>query len=209
MDPKGTGGRVKPLRELRRMPLPRTRVNKRPVCAPNPSGWHYGCCCQRFGEECWSVRRWKLLCRRRLKRTRPWCAVSSRHELRRTWTRWTTCSLPTSSATLGCFPATSPTVKVQADDRRVFRYLLQPQVHRRGAGSRSRQGGFPLHRARHPRSKGASGRRAYRQGDNLQSHLHPPHRRGKIAEERSLGTWVAKYMGQRLEQEERERELIG
>jgi predicted ester cyclase len=32
---------------------------------------------------------------------------------------------------------------------------------------------------------------------------------GKIAEERSLGTWVAKYMGQRLEQEERERELIG
>jgi ketosteroid isomerase-like protein len=31
---------------------------------------------------------------------------------------------------------------------------------------------------------------------------------GKIAEERSLGTWVPKYMGQRLEQEERERERI-
>jgi ketosteroid isomerase-like protein len=31
---------------------------------------------------------------------------------------------------------------------------------------------------------------------------------GKIAEERSLGTWVPKLMGQRLEQEERERERI-
>jgi predicted ester cyclase len=31
---------------------------------------------------------------------------------------------------------------------------------------------------------------------------------GKIAEERSMGTWVPKLMGQRLEQEERERERI-
>src|SRR5215203_6451157 len=32
MEPKGTG-RVKPLRELRRIPLPRTRVNRRRVAA--------------------------------------------------------------------------------------------------------------------------------------------------------------------------------
>src|SRR5829696_5820769 len=32
-------------RELLRIPLPRTPVNKLPVNAPQPSGWHHGCCC--------------------------------------------------------------------------------------------------------------------------------------------------------------------
>src|SRR5215208_4377367 len=32
------------LSELRRIPLPRTRVNKPPVNAPDPTGWHHGCC---------------------------------------------------------------------------------------------------------------------------------------------------------------------
>src|ERR671911_1859734 len=30
--------------QLRRIPLPRTPVNKAPIHAPDPLGWHHGCC---------------------------------------------------------------------------------------------------------------------------------------------------------------------
>ena len=48
----------------------------------------------------------------------------------------------------------------------------------RGPGSRRRQGGEPHQRPRYPRSQGAYGHRAHRQGDSLHGHLHPPHIRG-------------------------------
>src|SRR5215208_6948817 len=66
--------------ELRRISLPRTRVNKPLLGAPEDSGWHHGCCCQPVGEECRLARRRKLLCRRRLKRTRPSPAASWRRQ---------------------------------------------------------------------------------------------------------------------------------
>jgi hypothetical protein len=85
--------------------------------------------------------------------------------------------------------------RLQADDRRVFCHLFQPPVLRRGAGSRSRQGGDPLHRARHPRSKGASGRRSYRQGGDLQNYLHPPHIWGQDRRGAELGNGRLKTDG--------------
>ena len=62
-------------------------------------------------------------------------------------------------------------------------------------------------RATHDR-KEIHGRSTYRQGGELQSYRHPPHIRGKIAEEWGAGTSISELMGQRLEQEERERERI-
>src|SRR5215203_4420066 len=39
------------LRELRRITIPRTSVNKLPVTAPHLSGWHHGCCCPTAEQE--------------------------------------------------------------------------------------------------------------------------------------------------------------
>src|SRR5918993_2206241 len=64
-------------------------------------------------------------------------------------------------------------------DRPTLWCHLQPQHTLRGPGSRSRQGCEPLRRACHPRSRGAHGRRAYRQGADLDGYLHPPHLRGQ------------------------------
>src|ERR687898_1219855 len=64
-------------------------------------------------------------------------------------------------------------------DRPTLWCHLQHQLHVRGPGSRSRQGCEPLRRACHPRSRGAHGRRAYRQGADLDGYLHPPHLRGQ------------------------------
>ncbi len=55
--------------------------------APNPSGWHHGCC-RPLGEERGLVRRRNLLCRRQ-KRTWHWLGVSWRQESRGMWMRWT------------------------------------------------------------------------------------------------------------------------
>jgi hypothetical protein len=60
--------------------LPRTWVNKPLVNAPDPTGWHHGCCCRTVEEEGRLARR-KLLCRRQ-KRTRPWSAASWRRSPR-------------------------------------------------------------------------------------------------------------------------------
>jgi hypothetical protein len=49
------------LGDLPRIILPRTLVNKLPVNAPNPSGWHHGCCCRTVEEERELARRRKLL----------------------------------------------------------------------------------------------------------------------------------------------------
>jgi len=46
-------------------------------------------------------------------------------------------------------PGQPPTVKATSGRSPCFCHVFQPQVHRRGAGSRSRQGRDPLHRARH------------------------------------------------------------
>ena len=43
---------------------------------------------------------------------------------------------------------------------------LRHQLHHRGSGTRGRQGGEPLHRAGHPRSRGAYGCCPYRQRDD-------------------------------------------
>src|ERR687898_2811143 len=64
-------------------------------------------------------------------------------------------------------------------DRPTLWCHLQHQLHVRGPGSRSRQGCEPLRRACHPRSRGAHGRRAYRQGADLDGYLHTPHLRGQ------------------------------
>src|SRR5919107_4134153 len=53
---------------------------------------------------------------------------------------------------------------------------------------RSRRRTAPtLQRARRPRPGGVSGRRAYRQGDILQCHLHPPHIWGQDRRGAELG----------------------
>ena len=95
--------------------------------------------------------------------------------------------------------------------QRAIAQLLPPSLRprsRRGPGSRRRQGGDPLRRAPHPRSRGAYGRCAYRQG--LTSRAIVIHRivEGKIAEEWGMGTIGWNLRGQRLEQERIERERI-
>src|SRR5829696_1174189 len=67
-----------------RILLPRTRVNKPTVYAPDPSGWHHSHGVDLF-EKRESARRRKLLCQRP-KRTRLWSAVLWRHVPRRTST---------------------------------------------------------------------------------------------------------------------------
>src|SRR5215203_1966708 len=49
--------------EVRRIFLPRTRVNKPPLDAPDASGWHHGCC--RFVGENASWQEEKLVCPKR------------------------------------------------------------------------------------------------------------------------------------------------
>src|SRR5215212_7696350 len=93
--------------ELRRMPLPRTPVNKdRSMCLTPPGGIMRGV---DPVEKDVSWQGEELLCRQN--RTWHWLGVSWRHESRGTWTPWRRCCPPTSLATPNCFPKKSKAAK--------------------------------------------------------------------------------------------------
>src|SRR5215217_551280 len=93
-------------------------------------------------------------------------------------------------------------------DRPIRCCPLQPQHTLRRADSPRRQGGYPLHCARNPRSRGAHGPCAYRQGAGFHALRHPPNRGRQDRRRVGRGTRLSDLLELRLEQEMRERERV-